>query len=156
MALFITCLKTVVVSFCCCLFYVVILTRERSEGRTPAFVVLNRFIENLSCEEAKLHEESKDDREDEGDGGHWRGGGKPLRHGFDKEDDKVERESEDEAVRDEHASADGGAIEDVLEVERRKERKGAEDKEEKDKLQKGGEDFSHGWTLKMSVARVWV
>jgi hypothetical protein len=118
--------------------------------------VFRPHLKYLSCEEAELHEESKDDRKDEGDGGHWRGGGKPLRRGFDEEDDKVEHESENEAVRDEHASADGSAIEDVLDVERRKERKGAEDKEEKNKLQKGGEDFFHGWTLKMSVARVWV
>ena len=62
----------------------------------------------------------------------------------DKINDEIDDECDEKTIGDKDARTGWGCAEDMLDVERRKERKGSEDDQEEKELKDGDDGFFHG------------
>jgi hypothetical protein len=112
--------------------------------RREVLEILRTYIlEGRPGEEAKLHCESQRSCKDETKCGPTARRCEALPESFDKEDNDKEGKHEEKAVGNEDASAGGAGVEDVFDMERRKERTDEKDKQKEDELQDGRKDILH-------------
>jgi hypothetical protein len=96
--------------------------------------------------ETELHHESKDSREDDGEGGPWGCGAEALGCGFNEEDKNKEGEHKMQAIANEDTGGGGRGTDNVFVVEGAREweeRADKEDDQEEEKLEDGCEGFFH-------------
>jgi hypothetical protein len=101
-------------------------------------------LERRPGKETKLHHKTEDSSEDESECGPGDCGTQALPQDFPENDDDVEEEHQQKTVRDEDAGQAGCSDEDMLEVERRKDRADEKDDEEQDELEDGKDGIFHG------------
>ena len=108
---------------------------------------MREFLEGGACEEAELHDESYNGRENKGDCRPRSRAPETLHQKFDEDNKEIYGERKEKTVSDKDARAGGGCAEDVRDAKRRKERKGSEDDQEEKELKDGNDGFFHGlWT----------
>jgi hypothetical protein len=105
---------------------------------------MSEFLEGGAGEEAELHHESDNGSKNKGECSPRRGDTETLHQEFDEDNKEIYDECDEKTIGDKDTRAGWGCAEDMLDVERRKERKCSEDDQEEKKLKDGDDGFSHG------------
>jgi hypothetical protein len=110
-------------------------------------------LERRPCKETEFHHKTEDDSKDESESGPGGCGTQALLQDFCENDDYIEEQYQEKAVRDEDAGKAWCGDENVFEVKRRKDGAKEENEKEKNELEDSEDDFFHGRALGKSLAR---
>jgi hypothetical protein len=110
-------------------------------------------LEGRPCKETELHHKTEDDSKDESESGPGGRGTQAFPQDFCENDDYIEEEYQEKAVRDEDTGKARCGDENVLEVKRREDGTKEENEKEKNELDDSEDDVFHGRALEKSLAR---